>query len=122
MLKKILGNKKILADVILVAALLVIALSVFLVISLTQKEGAYAVVTVNGEEIARYSLAVDGEYAIGDTNVLVIKGGEAYMTYADCPDGLCIGQGRISMTGQRIVCLPNKVMVEIIGSEEEILG
>lgn len=122
MLKKILGNKKILADVILVAALLVIALSVFLVISLTQKEGAYAVVTVNGEEVARYSLALDGEYAIGDTNVLVIKGGEAYMTYADCPDGLCIGQGKISMTGQRIVCLPNKVMVEIIGSEEEILG
>ena len=37
-----------------------------------------------------------------------------------CPDGLCVGQGKISLTGERITCLPNRVMVEIVGDGEEI--
>ena len=122
MLKKILGNKKLLADIILVASLLLISLSVFLVITLTKEEGAKAIVTVNGEVVAEYSLSVDGEYSLnGGTNTLVIKNGEAYMTYSTCPDGLCINQGRISLTNERIVCLPNRVMVQIVGAEEEII-
>ncbi len=128
MLKKILGNKKILADVILVASLLVIALSVFLVVSLTEREGAYAVVTVDGDEVARYSLERDGEYSInGGSNILVIRDGKAYISYANCPDKTCVHGNsvfgkKISSTGQRIICLPNRVMVEIVGAEEEILG
>lgn len=122
MLKKILGNKKMLADIILVASLLLISLSVFLVITLTKEEGAFAVVSVDGEVVARYSLSVDGEYSLnGGTNTLVIEKGRAFVTYASCPDGLCINQGKISMTGERIVCLPNRVMIEIVGAEEELI-
>ena len=122
MLKKILGNKKMLADIILVASLLLISLSVFLVITLTKEEGAFAVVSVDGEVVARYSLSIDGEYSLnGGTNTLVIEKGRAFVTYASCPDGLCINQGKISMTGERIVCLPNRVMIEIVGAEEELI-
>ena len=122
MLKKILGNKKLLADIILVSVLLIISLSVFLIISLTKEEGATAVVSVDGRVVAEYSLSVDGEYSLnGGTNTLVIKDGKAFVTYASCPDGLCINQGKISMTGERIVCLPNRVMIEIIGGEEELI-
>jgi hypothetical protein len=128
MLKKILGNKKLIADVILVTSLLVIALSVFLIISLTERDGAFAVVTVDGEQVAKYSLDRDGEYSInGGSNILVIRDGEAYISYADCPDKTCVHGngvfgGKISSAGQRIICLPNRVMVEIVGTEEEILG
>ena len=122
MLKKILGNKKLLADIILVASLLVISLSVFLIISLTGKDGATAVVSVDGKKVAEYSLSVDGEFSLnGGTNTLVIKDGQAYVSYASCPDGLCKNQGRISRVGERIVCLPNRVMVEIVGEGEEII-
>lgn len=122
MLKKILGNKKLLADIILVGVLLIISLSVFLIVTLTKEEGAVAVVTVDGREVGRYSLFVDGEYSLnGGTNTLVIKEGKAFVTYASCPDGLCKHQGKISATGERIVCLPNKVMIEIVGAEEELI-
>ncbi|MBQ8303269.1 MAG: NusG domain II-containing protein [Clostridia bacterium] len=122
MLKKILGNKKMLADIILIGVLLIVSLSVFLIISLTKEEGAVAVVTVDGVVVSEYSLAVDGEYSLnGGTNTLVIKNGEAYVTYASCPDGLCVGQGKISMVGERIVCLPNRVMIEIVGEGEELI-
>jgi len=120
MLKKILGNKKLLADSILVASLLFVALSVFLIITLTRKDGAFAVVSVDGDKVAEYSLAIDAEYPLnGGTNILVIENGRAYMKDADCPDRLCVHQGKKSHSGERIVCLPNRVMVEIVGDEKE---
>lgn len=123
MLKKILSNKKLMADIILIGTLLIVSLSVFLIINLTKEEGAMAVVTVDGQKVAEYPLSRDGEYSLnGGTNTLVIEGGKAYVTYASCPDGLCINQGRISMIGERIVCLPNRVMIEIVGEGEEILS
>ena len=123
MLKKIVSNKKLMADIILIGTLLIVSLSVFLIINLTKEEGAMAVVTVDGQKVAEYPLSRDGEYSLnGGTNTLVIEGGKAYVTYASCPDGLCINQGRISMIGERIVCLPNRVMIEIVGEGEEILS
>ena len=120
MLKKILGDKKLLADVILVGVLLIVSLSVFLIISLNKEEGAVAVVSVDGKTVAEYPLSLDGEYSLnGGTNTLIIKNGKAYVSYASCPDGLCKNQGKISMTGERIVCLPNKVMIEIVGAGED---
>ena len=122
MLKKILGDKKLLADVILVASLLLVSLSVFLIISLTREQGAYAVVTVDGAVVGEYSLSIDGEFSLnGGTNTLVIKDGKAFVSYASCPDGLCVNQGKISSVGERIVCLPNKLMVEIVGEGEELI-
>ena len=112
------GKKRIIADAILVCSLLLVSLSVFLIMNAAKREGAYARVTVDGEEVARYSLSEDGEYSLnGGTNLLVIEGGHARVEYASCPDGLCINQGEISMSGERIVCLPNRVMVEIVASD-----
>lgn len=113
------GKKKVFADIILICILLVLALSVFLVVELTRREGAYVVVSIDGGEVCRYSLSEDGEFALnGGTNTLVISGGKAYISEADCPDGLCVSQGEISRTGQTVVCLPNRVMLRIVGAED----
>ena len=113
------GKKKVFADIILICILLVLALSVFLVVELTRREGAYVVVSIDGGEVCRYSLSEDGEFTLnGGTNTLVISGGKAYISEADCPDGLCVSQGKISRTGQTVVCLPNRVMLRIVGAED----
>ena len=52
------------------------------------------------------------------TNLLVIKDGKADVTEADCPDKLCVHQKAISKTNETIVCLPNKVVVQVIGTGE----
>ena len=113
------GKKKVFADIILICILLVLALSVFLVVELSRREGAYVVVSIDGGEVCRYSLSEDGEFTLnGGTNTLVISGGKAYISEADCPDGLCVSQGKISRTGQTVVCLPNRVMLRIVGAED----
>ena len=117
--RRALGKKKILADVLLICALLAVALSVFLITELSRGEGAEVVVSIDGEEVARYPLDEDGEYSLnGGTNIMVVSEGEAYIREASCPDGLCVGQGRISRAGQTVVCLPNRLMLEIVGAED----
>lgn len=87
--------------------------------------GAQVKVTVDGVLYDTYSLEKEQEIAIEKdgvvTNRLVIRDGVADMIEADCPDKLCVHQKAISKTGETIVCLPNKVVAEIIGSEESEL-
>jgi len=116
-------NKKILFDGLLVLALLAVALSVFLIVTLTREQGNAAAVYVDGELVGEYPLTVDCELAVGDgSNVIVISGGEVYMKHASCPDGLCMKMGRKSRVGESIDCLPNRVRVEVIGEGDELLG
>lgn len=42
-----------------------------------------------------------------------IKDGYADCTEADCRDGLCVNQKKISKVNETIVCLPHKVIIEI---------
>jgi hypothetical protein len=111
-------RKKLYYDMVLILALLIVALSVFIIVRLTRGSGEYAVVRIDGEQVARYSLAVDGEYPLnGGTNLLVISDGEAYVKEADCPDKVCVRTGRISLSGERIVCLPNRVEIYVEGGD-----
>lgn len=123
MLKKILENKKLLYDLILIAVLLVVSLSVLLFMFLTKEEGATAVVSIDGRKVAEYPLSIDGTYYLNDgTNVLVIENGYAYMREATCPGYQdCVEAGKKSFVGEKIVCLPNKVIVEIVGEGEELI-
>lgn len=82
--------------------------------------GATAVVTQNGNEIRRIDLSADQEITISAENgynTLLIKNGEISVSDADCGDHTCIRTGRISREGEQIVCLPHKLVIEIIGGE-----
>ena len=79
------------------------------------------VVRVDGQEVGNYQLTENGTYELnGGTNILRIENGEAYLTDANCPDKLCVHQGRISKTNQVITCLPNKLTVTVYGAEEGV--
>ncbi|MCD7832372.1 MAG: NusG domain II-containing protein [Lachnospiraceae bacterium] len=107
------------ADVKLILIVGVICVLLLAVRYFGMDTGASVVVEVNGGTYGTYSLSKDQTIQINDTNVLVIEDGEAYMTEASCPDGLCISQGHISAEGTMIVCLPNRVVVQVIGADAE---
>ena len=110
------GKRKFLYDIILVLVFILVGISAFFVLKLSRAEGEAVRVQVDGETVAEYPLDKDGEYPInGGSNVLVVKDGEAYMKSADCPDRLCVKSGRISRAGEQIICLPNRVSVEVLG-------
>ncbi len=112
-------------DRILILTLALIAFAAYAGITFFQgasTSNGVAVVTVDGEEYGRYSLAVDTTERIvlpdGSYNLLEITEGKADITEASCPDGICVRHRAVSKRGQSIVCLPNKVVVEIENGEE----
>lgn len=119
-------------DLLLCTGLLLAALCIWCAIFFVQRNGSrdglMVVVTVDGEEY--YSGLLEGgnqqserrEIDIDGHNKVVIADGEVWMEEADCPDRLCISQGKISRSGQTIICLPNKTMVTIKGGKSEYDG
>lgn len=85
-------------------------------------DGDYAVVYVDGKEIASYPLDQDITQTIdgydGGENILVIKKHQAKIVSADCPDKSCTHQKSISANGESIVCLPHRVMIMICSKQE----
>ena len=105
-------RKKLRRDCLLILVIIALGVVILLVTRSHKENGAYVIVMVQNEEIARYSLAIDGIYDInGGTNTIEIKDGRVRMTEAFCPNHLCIRQGWIRWEGQSIICLPNKVTV-----------
>lgn len=91
---------------------------------LNKSTGDYVTVLRNGQEEGRYLLSEDKVYVIsGETgyNLLVISGGEAFITDADCPDRLCMKQKAISGKGESIICLPHKLVIQVEAKEESDL-
>ena len=64
-------------------------------------------------EICRLPLDRDCRYSIGSGNIIEISGGSVRMIYADCPDKICVNEGYISKTNERIICMPKKLIIEI---------
>ncbi|MBQ8331015.1 MAG: NusG domain II-containing protein [Clostridia bacterium] len=78
--------------------------------------GDTVVITVDGRFFGEYSLEEDRVVEIrnGDGyNVLVIEEGKASVKRASCPDGICSSHRPIEHNGESIICLPNRVVVEI---------
>lgn len=104
----------------MIAALLLLSGALYLILNIGREEGGVAVVRVNGEEVERHSLSVDGTFSLnGGSNILVIADGQAWLSEADCPDLLCVKQGKIHYTGQVITCLPNRLTVTVEGGESD---
>ena len=106
-------------DIILIAAVLAISLISFAAIKMTQKDG---------KEVYKTSIKKDQIYQIPEkngTNVMQIKDGKVTMKKADCKDQICADHKAIEKSGETIVCLPHKVVIEIQsedGKEQELDG
>ena len=111
-------------DVIIIAGALLCALALYLVSQVSLgAEASAVVVTVDGREMLRRPLAMENSYEIaqedGARNVIRVEGGAVFMEDANCRDGLCIRQGKMKNAAKTIVCLPHKLVVQLVGDAPE---
>lgn len=116
------------ADIILFFVLL--ALGVLLSLAgFSQRAGsafdpssATVQIRVGGQVYDEYPLSENREVIVDQDgksqNKVIIKDGQVQIIEASCHNQICVKQGAISMPGQTIICLPNKVVVEILSNSE----
>ncbi len=114
-------------DKILVAALLVLSLTAMLIFEVFAfgKSGNRVEIYVDGQLQAGYNfraLAEPVEYVCQTQhgyNKIVIDGKGAYVAESDCADQTEVKQGRIFKANTALVCLPNRLMVRIVGGHSD---
>lgn len=107
---------------ILAALILILAGSAAFLLLRPKSEGHVARISLDGqvvEEIdlsrveAPYTLTIDGPG--GFSNTITVEKGRICVSKAGCPDQICVHQGYISDGTTPIVCLPNRLIIEITG-------
>ena len=116
-------DKSALRDILLAAAILILAAGLYIGNRIANRAPAIVVeVSVDGVVSQEIDLSKDGEYVIqgfhNGSNTLIIENGQAWISDATCPDKVCIHQGKISRSGEMIVCLQNMMIAKIVGQEE----
>lgn len=112
------------ADIVLAVIIAVVGVIASIYITVNEKpvKDGQVVIYVNHEKYGSYPLNEDREIEIkkdGHINKITIKEGNAQMTFADCHNQDCVKQGKISDGSESIICLPNKVVVEIKSKERK---
>lgn len=105
------------SDLLLLVGLLVFSLALFLLLPFFAGGVGNSVdITVDGKHYRSLPLAEDCEFLVhgtaGDNHICICEGSVS-VTAADCPDLICVHHTPISNAGERIVCLPNRVVISI---------
>jgi hypothetical protein len=108
-------------DILFIAVLLFLCAAAALGLYVFREDGDTVTVSINGQLYAEYPLTEDRVVELisdGGFNRLVIEDGYAYVEEASCPDGICSSHSPIGHNGESIICLPNKVVIEIHRREQ----
>jgi hypothetical protein len=113
-------------DILVIVLTGILALALYLVFDvLVPQDGLREVVIKSeGKEVTR--LAVDATTSASYTvknvygyNLIYVEGLSVHIHEASCKNQVCVKDGNIDKIGQTLVCLPNRVTVEIVGKKEE---
>ena len=80
-----------------------------------------ATLRVDGQVIKTFSLSHNTTYEFKDShndyNKIVVKDNTIRIKEANCSDQVCVRRGAISRGGETIVCLPHRLVIEVIASD-----
>jgi len=112
-------------DITLLIAIIFVCLIAIIFIKTNQANYSIAKVYYDGEEVVVIDLSKDekNEYEIeGENGVVKIEtlNNKIRVIEENSPYHLCSKQGYISKSYETIVCLPNKVLIKIEDSNNEI--
>lgn len=110
------------ALVVLAVLSLAVLLGARLWFSPTESGTLTVTVSANGQEVERTALTsyAGGVYeSNGCTLTVSVAGGAVSVVESDCPGQDCVHSGAISRAGQSIVCLPARIVIELVGTDAD---
>lgn len=99
-----------------IAALIILSAAAILIYPYIKKQPAASRVEITraGGEVLTFSCADERELSIDGCEIKIADGG-VEVKAADCPDQVCVNTGKITRRGQSIICVPNRVSIQITG-------
>jgi len=80
--------------------------------------GARVEVLVKGESVGIYALNEDRDIPVLDLCVLTVQSGTVSVRSSACPQQTCVRHRPISKNGETIVCLPQHIVIRILGGTD----
>ncbi len=99
-------------DIVIIASVAAAAVLSLFVPLFSARSAKTVTVSQNNTEVYRGSIYENRLIKLSG-NTVEIKNGSVKITGADCKNQLCVKQGTVKMAGESIICLPNKVIVEV---------
>ncbi|MBQ3935312.1 MAG: NusG domain II-containing protein [Clostridia bacterium] len=112
-------NKR-LRNIILIAVLLTAAAILFPVLHRTASPGTQFEILLRGERLGLYALADDRDIPIEGICIVSVRNGTVFMKESNCPGKTCVHHAPVSNGGETIVCLPNQVVIRVLGSDADV--
>ncbi|RZI48107.1 NusG domain II-containing protein [Lactococcus kimchii] len=85
--------------------------------------GAQAQLRIDGQVKRTFNLHQDQIWTYrdkdGDYNKIQVKNGEIAVIEASCKDQIDVKRGFISKVGETIVCLPHKLVIEVMSGQKD---
>lgn len=107
-------------DLKLIVIVLIIGLSLIIYSKLTSNTSKQALVYYENNLIKTINLTIDETYLVDGFNGIVeieVKDNKIRVITETSPYNLCSKQGFISETHEVIICLPNKIFIELDSNE-----
>lgn len=102
-------------DAVIITAVIVVSLAAA-AFMFFRNRGETAVITIDGEPThITVDLGEKDKSESFEVNGAVIEtaNGKIRVQSSDCPDKICVKTGYISKKGEKIVCLPKRLVIEI---------
>jgi hypothetical protein len=110
------------ADVVLLAALVAAVPLSHRAVATTASAG-FQLELCSADTRRIVDLRRDAEHEIGGalgTTVVAVRGGEAWIAHAPCANRLCMRMGRLRGAGRALVCMPNRIVVRVLGAPADV--
>lgn len=97
--------------------IIIVSFLSIIIFNIVRPGGKKVIISIDGTRIDEVSLSIDKTYKYNTGNgynVIEIKDMKVKVIESDCKNHNCVNHKGISKVGDTIICLPHKLVVEII--------
>jgi len=110
-------------DFIIVGCILVMAVAGLIAVKMYSASSSGDTVKITGPDdmVVELPLDEDTRYVVSTelgNNTVVIQDRTVHIEDSDCKNHICMEEGTITTPGQSLICLPHKLVVQIVDSSD----
>ena len=109
-------------DLIIISIVVICAICFYLIYALrTNNTGTHAEIRMNGNVILTVSLEENKIFSVEEHPAVqfIVRDGRIAFYASDCPDQICVRNGFLHLAGQASVCLPNRIVLNIVSPADD---